>query len=113
MKPSVATAMIEHTGQEITRCCADLDHAEHCRLVESIRREPTRAGQCRAIAKIIKACRAAAQHSGSYDIAHELHLAADALYDIAESADLAEDEAAREEHFAKQRELRRRRGEIV
>ena len=110
MKPEVAAALIAETAAEFRRCCADLDAAEQCRLVEQIRREPTRAGQCRAIARILSACQDAAR---DFDVRLELGHCHSDMLDIAETADIAEDEAKREEHFAKQRELRRWRGEIV
>lgn len=105
-----AAAMIAETAAEFRRCCADLDAAEQCRMVEAIRREPTRAAQCRAIAGIIRAC---AEASSEWDVMIDLQRLHDDLIDLAESSDLAEDEAKREEHFNKHRELRRRQGEIV
>jgi len=110
MNTDQASALIADTAAELRRCCADLDAAEHCRLVDSLKREPSRAAQCRAIAGIIRACREAAR---DFDVQIELGHWYGEMMDIAETADLAEDEAKREEHFSKQRELRRRRGEIV
>lgn len=87
MTTDQAAALIAETADEVHRCCADLEHAEHCRLVEQIKREPTRAGQCRAIAKILRACQEAARDP---DVADELTWAATTMDDLAESADLAE-----------------------
>ena len=105
-----AAALITETAAEVRRCCADLDAAEQCRLVEQIRREPSLAAQCRAIARIIHACAEAAHDE---DVTDELKRNAWTMECCAEDAELAEDEAKREEHFAKQRELRIRQGEIV
>lgn len=110
MTTDQAAALIAETEAEVRRCCADLEHVETCRLFEQLRVEPSRAEQCRVIAAIMRVCQAVAHDA---DVAHELGLFGETMDDYAESADLAEDEAKREEHFAKQRELRRRRGEIV
>lgn len=105
-----AAALITETAAEVRRCCADLDAAEQCRLVEQIRREPTSAAQCRLVAKILHACQAAMHNS---EVADELQRNAWMMECCAEDAELAESESARQEHFARQRELRRRKGEIV